>query len=234
MKSRIVAVISAVLMIFSLSGCGASEPAPGEELILAAREWYSSLDSARVDVVNDATGESEQVFIFKYDEKDIMTYSYVGRSDGIYLAQYNNGYEQFTNDNGTVTVLDSSDLQFTAYSRDVPYPMADEGLILFYDRAIIPGESAVTEKDGVTEVYHKYDVTKLGQYDGEGELAGFDVTYRFAADGTLLGLTEVTTVRHDINDENSEVDIHSYTIYITECNKVERVENVVDISEIKD
>lgn len=225
---RLTCVLLAALMLFA--GCGAAEPAPGEELILAARKWYCSLDSARVDVVNDETGEHEQVFVYKYDEKGIMTYSYIGTGEGIHLAQYNNGREQFTDDNGSVTALDASDIRFTAYSRDVPYPMADEGLILFYKSAVIPEESEVTSGGGVTLVRHKYDVSKLGQYEGEGRLADFEVSYRFAEDGSLIDFTEVTTVELD----GGNTVRHSYTIYISGCNEVERVENPVDIGGISD
>lgn len=223
-----------MISVLSLSACGQSAPVPGEELILRAREEYAALDSAHVEVVNAETGEAEQTFIFKYDEKGMMTYSYVGVGDGIYLEQYNNGREQFTNDNGEIIALDGSNLQFTAYSREVPYPMASEGLILFYKKAVVAEKSYVEEKDGITEVHHSYDVTKLSQYDGEGVLAGFDVTYRFDADGAFIDMTEATTIRNDIDENNSIVTFHVYTIYITERNEVARVENVVDISGIFD
>lgn len=233
MKVKILAAFAAVLMTFSLSGCGTSEPVAGEELILAARQWYRSLDSARVDVVKDKTGESEQIFVFKYDEKGIMTYSYVGKGEGIYLAQYNNGREQFTDDNGTVTALDASDIRFTAYSRDVPYPMADEGLIIFYKKAIIPEKSFSKEEqwcDGTgIHVRHVYDPSMLGQYDGEGEIESFSVDYYFSDDGDLVSFTEKTGVELD-----GSVTEYSYSIYIKDCNEVERVENVVDISGISD
>ena len=232
MKLKLLAMLSALAIALSLTACAASAPLPGEELILAAREAYTALGSARVDVVNNETGEAEQTFIFKCDEKGIMTYSYVGRSDGIYLEQYNNGREQFTNDNGVITALDASDLQFTAYSRDVPYPMAGEGLILFYKKGVIADESYIEEKDGITEVHHRYDVSKLGQYDGEGELAGFDVTYRFDSEGNLIDVTEATTVRNDVDESSSTVSFHVYTIYISEQNSISRVENIVDISEL--
>lgn len=220
-------VVMLIFVMLFATGCVAGEPLPGEELILAAREWYTSLDSARVEVVNDETGEAEQTFIFKYDEKGMMTYSYVGTGEGIYLAQYNNSREQFTNDNGEVTALDASSLNFTAYSRDVPYPMADEGLILFYKKAVV--DSTISEENGVTTVTHYYAPEKLGTYDGDGEIIGFDVTYRFDSDGNFINMCERTDI-----DNGGTVTSHSYTIYISDCNEVARVENVVDISSITD
>ena len=228
---RVLAVMLIAVMIFA-TGCAYGEPLPGEELILAARECYTSLDSAHVEIVNDETGESEQTFIFKYDEKGMMTYSYVGTGEGIYLAQYNNGREQFTNDNGEITALDASSLNFTAYSRDVPYPMADEGLILFYKKAVIAEESYVEEHNGITEVHHRYDVSKLGQYDGEGNLVSFFVTYRFDESGSLISFTETTGLLYGEIGGRGPLDQLNYTIYISECNEVARVENVVDISSL--
>ena len=220
-------VVMLILAMAFATGCAAGEPLPGEELILAAREWYTSLDSARVEVVNDETGEAEQSFIFKYDEKGMMTYSYVGISEGIYLAQYNNGREQFTNDNGEITALDASSLNFTAYSRDVPYPMAGEGLILFYKKAVIAEYSYIDSGDNIA-IRHVYDPAKLGAYDGEGTLTGFTVEYTFDKNGSFVEMTEITDVALD----NGLSKTYSYTIYISECNEVARVENVVDISSI--
>ncbi len=227
MKKSLVIIAAAFTILLSACSVGGS-PLPGEDLILAARKWYTSLDSARVRVVNAHTGEAEQEFVYKYDEKGVMTYSYVGKSDGIYLAQYNNGREQFTNDNGEISALDSSDLRFTAYSRDVPYPMADEGLILFYKRGITSA-GAISSDDGGTVVSYVYDVAKLGEYDGEGELTAFSVDYRFDAGGNFVDMSEKTEIT-----VGGETVSHLYTIYIDDRNSVEKVENVVDISSLKD
>lgn len=226
---RFLAVILVFMMAFAATGCATGKPLPGEELVLSAREWYTSLDSARVEVVNDETGEAEQIFIFKYDEKDFMTYSYVGTGEGIYLAQYNNSREQFTNVDGEISSLDASSLSFTAYSRDVPYPMAGEGLILFYKRAVIAEESSITN-GAVTTVTHVYDPEKLGNYDGEGTLISFIVSYSFDMNGIFSEMTETTRVQLD----DGTLKTYSYTIYIKERNSVARVENVVDISSLKD
>lgn len=212
------------VMVFALCGCAGSTAAAGEELVLAARKAYTALDSAKVEVVNSNTGEAEQTFIFKYDEKGMLTYSYVGVSEGIKLAQYNNGLEQITDDNGEVSYLSSSELRFTAYSREVPYPMADEGLIVFYKKAII--DSKIEENDGITTVTHYYDPQKLGIYEGKGELAGFDVSFHFNADGELIDFNEAADIAVD-----GVVQTHRYTIYITEQNAVDRVENVVKMPE---
>lgn len=227
-RSLYIIIVSAVsLLLF----CGCQlEPVAGEEMILAAREAYTALDSARVDVINDDTGESEQIFIFKYDEKGMMTYSYIGMGEGTYIAQYNNGYEQFTDDNGAYTFSQTGEDSFAAYSREVPYPYADEGLILFYKKAVMDELSYVASNEQATEICHVYDVEKLGETDSMGKMTGFCVKYYFDGEGNLLYLKEITELRLDDGTEKT----YSYSVYITERNAVDSVPNVVKIPDVDD
>lgn len=223
--SLLIIIVSALAVFTSCT----TKQVAGEELILAAREAYTLLDSARVDVVNDETGESEQIFIFKYDEKNIMTYSYIGSSEDTYLAQYNNGYEQFTVENGVLSALYTSDADFAAYSRDVPYPLADEGLILFYKPAVNSDLSYIATNELATEVCHTYDISKLADADAPDGMTSFAVKYFFDGKGDLLYFKEITEL-----EVNGESKTYSYTIYITEKNSVETVSNPIDLSEITD
>ncbi len=225
MKRYSALLIIIVTLMMTLAGCASSEPVAGEELILAAREAYTSLNSARVDIVNDDSGESEQIFIFKYDEKNIMTYSYIGRSEDTYIAQYNNGFEQFTEENGTITVANSQDTNFAAYSKDVPYPMADEGLILFYKTAVNRELSYIASNEMATEICHVYDVSKLGDANAPENMTSFTVKYYFDGEGKLLYLKEITEM---------EGKTHSYTIYITEQNEVGRITNPIQVPDVGD
>ncbi len=223
----IIIVLGLTLTLFA--GCSMT-PVAGEELILAAREDYVSLNSARVDVINDETGESEQIFIFEYDEKDMMTYSYVGRGEGVYIAQYNNGYEQFTEENGAFSFLQTGDEDFAAYTRDVPYPYAGEGLILFYKSAVNNELSYVASNEAATEICHVYDITKLGETETVGDMTGFTVKYYFDGEGNLLYLKEIT----DVTLSDGTKKTYSYSIYITERNAVDSVPNLVNIPTVED
>ncbi len=227
MVKKIIAVLAAAAVAFCLCGCRAGRKVAGEDYILAARKAYTSLDSARVDVVNDDTGVSEQIFIFKYDETDMMTYSYIGRSEGAYIAQYNNGYEQFTEENGVVSYKTSSDLDFAAYSREVKYPYADEGLILFYKKAVVDEQSYIAQNDTAIEVCHVYDIEKLGDSKPDGSIVGFTVKYFFDGEGNLLYLKEISRMALPEGGEKT----YTYTVYITERNEVESVPNVVKVPE---
>ena len=65
---RVISLLIIIASLLSLVGCQ-QEAVAGEELIAAARDAYVALNSARVDIINDDSGESEQIFIFKYDIK---------------------------------------------------------------------------------------------------------------------------------------------------------------------
>ncbi len=227
MLKRITAVLAAAAVAFCMCGCEAGRKVAGEDYILAARKAYTSLDSARVDVINDDTGVSEQIFIFKYDETDMMTYSYIGQSEGTYIAQYNNGYEQFTEENGVITYKTSSDRDFAAYSREVKYPYADEGLILFYKKAVIDEQSYIAQNDAAIEVCHVYDIAKLGDSAPDQSIVGFTVKYFFDGEGNLLYLKEISRMKQPDGSEK----VYSYSVYITERNEVDSVPNVVKLPE---
>lgn len=226
---RLLSVTLAAVMALSLTACGEDYPVAGEDYILAARAAYIELDSARVDVINDDTGESEQIFIYKYDEKGLMTYSYYAVSGDTVLAQYNNGYEQYTEENGVVTYLDTGDASFSSYSKDVPYPLADEGLIVFYKKAVNTETSYIATNELAVEVCHYYDISKLSGVDTADNMTGFKVLYYFDADGNLLFLREVTEVTAD----DGTITEYSYSIYITEQNEITTVPNFVDVSKLQ-
>ncbi|MCD7784300.1 MAG: hypothetical protein LUH18_01745 [Oscillospiraceae bacterium] len=227
---RLMAVVIAAVILMSLTACGESDPVAGEDYILAARAEYISLDSARVDVVNDNTGESEQIFIYKYDEVGLMTYSYYAVSGDTVIAQYNNGYEQYTEENGVVTYLDTGDATFTSYSKDVPYPLADEGLIVFYKKAVNTETSYIATNELAIEVCHYYDISKLSGVDTADGMTGFKVLYYFDGDGNFLFLREVTEVTND----DGSITEYSYSIYITQQNEVGTVPNFIDITKVEE
>lgn len=227
MYKRFFAALTAFIILLCLSACGVSREVAGEDYILAAREAYTSLDSARVDVINDDTGISEQMFIFKYDETGMMTYSYLGQSAGTYIAQFNNGYEEFTEENGAVTYKTTTDPGFNAYSREIKYPYADEGLILFLKKAVSDEQSYIAQNDTAIEVCHVYDIEKLGDSKPDESIIGFTVKYFFDGEGNLLYFKEISRMALPEGGEKT----YSYTIYITERNEVDSVPNLVKTPE---
>ena len=125
-------------------------------------------------------------------------------------------------------MLSVSDPSFTAYSKDVPYPYATEGLILYYKDAVIPEKSFVASNEDAIEVCHVYDVEKLRKVNNDENITGFTVKYYFDGEGEFLFMQEITDMLVD-----GEEKTYSYSIYITERNSVEKVVNVVDSSALE-
>lgn len=224
-KSMVNLVIGAVMLI---SGCSLTqEEKAGGELIKAAREEYVSLDSAKVIITNDDTGRQEQVFTFKYDEKDILIYSYYGESENSVIAQYNNGAESFTYENGEYSHAVKGESDYVQYNRASTYPQADEALLIYQPECIISDEEKIFE-DQTREYTHKYDPEKIGADTEEGEVEDFTVKYYFDKDGNLSYFMEITQVKTTDENGNEVVKTYPYKIEITQKNSVQKVENTTD------
>lgn len=209
--------------LFLITGCGAKDAA-GSELVEKARKEYTKLDSAKVIMTNIETNEVEQTFVFKYDEKDVLTFAYQGEYMDESYAQYNNGYESYTSENGKYTFSQRGDKDFQSYDRDSTHPQANEGLIIFSANSI--KDSSVTEENGVTCVEHSYDPEKIGASSDEGDVTGFYAKFYFDENENLLYFTEETVI-----DNDGEEIKHLYKVEITEKNSVGDIENPVDIPE---
>ena len=213
LTSLLAAAVTALAM---LSGCAAEPENEGSELILDARKAYAELDSAKVIMTNEETGETDQEFTFKYDEKDVCVFSYYGKNGDDVYAQFNNGVEDMKFENGEYSHTVRGDRGFNQYTRSAKHPQADEGLLVYSPAAIKKAEK--TEKDGEISVKYEYDLEKMGAQIEGVDATGFETEYRFDKDGELLWFTE-TTLSKEKN--------YSYKIEITERNSVERVENTV-------
>lgn len=220
-NKSILLYIAVILVSFFISGCAANEAA-GSELVENARKEYVKLDSAKVVMTNTETNEVEQTFEFKYDEKDVLTFAYQGKYMEESYAQYNNGYESYTLENGKYEFLQRGDKNFQSYDRNSTHPQANEGLIIFSANSI--EDSSVKEENGVTCVEHSYDPEKIGATSDEGNVTGFFARFYFDKDEKLLYFTEETVI-----DSNGKEIKHSYKVEITEQNKVKDIENPVEI-----
>ncbi|MBQ8966826.1 hypothetical protein [Ruminococcus sp.] len=217
---KIFAAGLAVLML-GLAGCGKAEDKAGGALIKQAREEYASLDSARVVMTDMNTGEEAQSFTFKYDEKDTLIFSYYGKSENNEYAQYNNGLECFTYENGEVSHTTKGDTDFVRYTRKMPHPQAAEGLLIYSPENITEAKEE-TVPEGI-KVTHVYDVQKIGAKVEEGTVTGFRAEYLFDGDGKLMYFDEITEA-----ENNGSENTYDYRVEITEENGVSLVENTVE------
>lgn len=215
LKTAAVALTVAVCLL--CTSCGTPE-LKHDTLVYQAREDYAALDSAKVVITNEDTGDIEQEFTFKYDEKDVLTYSYYGKNGGKEYAQYNNGIESYTYDNGEYSHLVKGDKDFSKYTRKAKHPQADEGMLMFAPKAV-ESVSDIIGDDGSVTVTYVYDVSKLGKDAEEIGTKGFSTTYFFDKDGGLEYFTE-NTVTKDAQ--------YNYRVDITERNSVDKIENNVE------
>lgn len=216
MKKRLIILISSAVVM--LSSCGLQPSVEGDDLINNAREEYRNLDSAKVIMTNVDTNEVEQTFAFKYDEKDILTFSYEGKNGEDIYAQYNNGMESFTYEKGEYTYKQKGEDGFAAYTRDVTHPQAGEGLIIFQPSAVKKAE--VKSEGEVTHIIHEYDIEKLSVDDST---TAFSADYYFDNEDKLLYFVESSTII--IDGEKKE---YKYRVDITEKNAVDKIQNTVE------
>ena len=220
--SKLKGLAACLTAALCLSACSLSADVEGGDLIKKARESYTSLDSARVTMTDTATGQVEQVFTFKYDEKDTLIFSYYGKNGDTEYAQFNNGAEQFTYDNGEYSYLSRGQDGFVRYTRTVTHPQAGAGLLIYTPQNIT--DAKVTEnEDGTTTVTHEYDVKKIGATVPEGEVTGFRAEYVFDENEDLLYFVETTDAK-----SGEEAKQYSYRVDITQRNAVEKVENTTE------
>lgn len=191
------------------------DPLDGEELVEAARETYESYDSAKVLITNEDTGKVEQTFVFKYDEKDSLTYLYTGGYEEENYIQYNNGFECFTEQNGEYTFTQRGDDDFEAYTRDSKHPQASGAYLPFERKAI--NDVTKTEENDETIYTYTYDQES---FESDAGVKEFSAVYHFDSDGNLLYFEEISVV-----DADGEESSHSYKIEITDINVVEEIEN---------
>lgn len=215
-RLRIISVAASVVLALCLTACS-SEPLEGEDLVLAAREKYESYDSAKVVITNEATGEVEQEFTFKYDEKDSLTYLYTGGYEGENYIQYNNGFECYTEQSGEFSFTQRGDSDFEAYTRDSKHPQAS-GAYLPFERGAINNTEKETDADGGKTYSYSYDPDS---FETEAGIVSFKAIYHFNKSGDLLYFEEISVMK---NNDKSETE-HSYRIDIEDINSVGEIEN---------
>lgn len=214
---RIIA-LSSVILSLTFCSCGLQPSVEGDDLINKAREAYKNLDSAKVVITNVDTGEAEQTFAFKYDEKGILSYSYEGENGDDVYAQYNNGMESFSYEKGKYTYAQKGDDGFMAYTRDVTHPQADEGLIIFQPSAVKSAE--LKNENEITHIHHDYNMDDL---KADENTKAFSVDYYFDSKDNLLYFVESSSIITDGKEEK-----YKYRVDITEKNAVGKIENTVE------
>ncbi|EGC04357.1 conserved domain protein [Ruminococcus albus 8] len=147
-------------------------------------------------------------------------YSYYGKSANSEYAQYNNGLESFTYENSKVSHMSKGDADFVRYTRKLPHPQADAGLLIYSPENITEAKEETV--DGGIKVTHVYDAEKIGAQVEEGSVKGFRAEYMFDNDGKLKYFDEITDA-----ENNGSAVTYDYRVEITQQNSVDTVENTV-------
>lgn len=184
-------------------------------------------ESAVYTVTNLDSGEIEQTFTFCYDDRGRQVYLCEGVSEGtegkeIY-SEYSSGSELFREINGEVRYIRSNEPDYAAYTRERKHPYSSGELFFFHPAAV--KESSETIADGKAVYRQTYDTEKLSKKISAGSaVSALSTEFVFDNEGNFLYFTESIEVGETA---------YSYRVDISDINKIQKIENPIDISSLK-
>jgi len=191
--------IFAVIITITLTSCGENR-FPETEPIEQARSNYEALESAQL-IILDSDLEVIQSFRFKY-EGDTLTYLLWATDGEEVYAEYYNGLRLCHGKQGDNdwTVLTRGDNGYYTYNRISKHPFTQKSLF-FFDEA----SASYIEEDFV--VHYNTDILN-----------------RRSKNEPVQNLTTTFTINEYITVYEFNSDINSYTIYISDINDVDIIE----------
>lgn len=222
---RICSYIFIIVCLLAMGGCSVKDYSKitAYDRVEKARENYAALDSGRLTIIDNSTGNITQDFIFKY-EGDTLTYSYIVVDENETYYEYHNGSEiNYTTDKSEAwTAISAGNEKYYVKTKTDKHPLTDRTAISINPDSIVSGQAADHE-DGGFEVTYSYDIEKLASYatalESVGKLTDFHTRLDINAEGYCTALTQTGTFLNDFGEEVS-VD---YTMTVTEMNSVEKI-----------
>ena len=215
------------MAIVLLTGCASTPEAYGE--IKKAKELYEALDSARVLMNDNVTGDPLMEFSFYINKKDEMIFSYESFENGD--RAYSDGMQFFYRSDGdegwfAITPKDESYI-YNVYNRKYRYPYARGGLF-FLDGTSVSSAEIVQDGDD-TVITYVYDSEKLNDYavsklDDVSEFIELTCVYCINSDGYITEFTE----KGELKNAEGTLGKLNITYYIMEMNGINSIENPVD------
>lgn len=213
-------LIYIIIVCLTLCGCQKTPDYTGKADIEKARSLHTELESAKITMTDDITGEVIQEIEYLF-VGEVMTYMYMGKEGETTYYEYNNGTEL-----NFITLPEEKEWNFTAKGSDGYYTYSKASRHYFADGAqlfaVYPTAiSAVTEVDednggkSYVYIYNTASLKDYGAFEGMGDIAIFTMTYSLNPDGYCTRFTNTYTM--------DEVD-YSYTVEISEMNGLEKVE----------
>ncbi len=215
-------LIYIIMVCLCLSGCAKEISYTGKAEIEKARSLHTGLESARITMTDNISGEVIQEIEYLF-VGEVMTYMYTGRDGETTYHEYNNGTElNFITlpEQTEWSFFSKGDENYYSYSKASRHYFADgEQLFSVYPTAIST-VTAVDENEGGKHYSYTYSTAALKDYEafkGMDDITSFNMSYVLDSDGYCTEFTNMYTM--------DGVD-YSYTVEISRMNEIEKVERV--------
>lgn len=199
----------------------------GADDIKNARKLYEKLDSARLTMTDNSTGENLMDFSFYINGDNEMIFEYVSPQSGDHA--YSDGKQFYYKTDGKWTAITPEDESYihNIYNREYRYPYA-RGSVFFMNADAV-SEATVEEQNGGKTITYVYDCEKLNKkavkdLENVSEFSALTCVYSINADGLITRFTEKGAVT-DAEGKASDVDI---TLEVSEVNKIKFIERPFD------
>lgn len=216
-----------VCLVLMAAGCTPANKFDGSEMLSEAKRLFEEMDSGRITITDNADGSAVRTFVFGYDSRDRLKYTYTAVDDnGEMFYEYHNGSEliRCTDSAGEWTVIADGTADYYSYNRKVRSSYTSASMLAFFDSCVT--QSAVEQTASGSRITLGYDIkalNELGAVSPElGEITEFAETAEFNEDGCCTQLTQ--TGKTSIDGKETE---YSYTIIIDNINSVPSVERPV-------
>lgn len=226
MKRQILFIFP-LLALLLMTGCTPVPEGYGE--IRQAKKLYEALDSARVVMLDDRSGEPLMDFSFYINKKDEMVFSYESYENG--EMAYSDGRQFFyrTESDGGWTAITPKNEEYiyNIYNRKYRYPYA-RGALFFVDADSV-SSAEITRDGGDTLISYVYDCEKLNgravsKLENVTAFSALTCVYRINSDGYITEFTETGA----LTDENGAQRNIDTTYRVMEMNAISVIENPVD------
>lgn len=212
-------LIYIIIVCFNLCGCKKTVDYTGKADIEKARSLHTELESAKITMTDDITGEVIQEIEYLFIG-EAMTYMYMGKEGETTYYEYNNGTEL-----NFIKLPEETEWRFTSkgnedyysYSKASRHYFADGAQLFAVYPTAISDTSVNEDGDGKRYVY-TYDTAALKDYvafEGMGDITSFTMTYNLNSEGFCTEFTNAY-VMDEIN--------YSYTVEISEMNEIDKIE----------
>ncbi|MEG0615023.1 MAG: hypothetical protein RR540_04640 [Oscillospiraceae bacterium] len=219
MVKRGILLVIAIVTAFVFTACGQPE-VDGDELIHTAKAEYKALESGKLTISDEDSGETQSEFVFKYDKKTLI-FAFKSQKDEQDYFEYNDGKSMKFQVKGEVSEYKWPSKNFTKYTKKKPHPNASTGIFFFEPDCV--SSAKVEETDGGKTVTYAYDIGKLSKKmaveTSDGKMTEFSTEYHFDSDGNFAELLEKSTF-----DSGKS---HCYSIKISDRDSVLAVESPI-------